>query len=34
MAVYPLTDQRFQEIVRDVAARRAARQASEHEVPE
>jgi glucuronide carrier protein len=34
MAVYPLTDQRFQEIVRDVAARRVARQASEREIPE
>ena len=32
MAVYPLTEEKFQEIIRDVAARRAARAAQE--IPE
>ena len=34
MAVYPLTEEKFQEIVRDVAVRRAARVASAQEIPE
>jgi glucuronide carrier protein len=34
MAIYPLTEQKFQEIVRDVAARRAEREASELANPE
>ena len=34
MAIYPLTEQKFQEIVRDVATRRAEREASELANPE
>jgi glucuronide carrier protein len=34
MAIYPLTEEKFQEIVRDVAARRAARVATAQETPE
>jgi glucuronide carrier protein len=34
MAAYPLTEEKFQEIVRDVAARRAARAAAAQEIPE